>query len=208
MTTRMVHDKIPHNFRARKAQDVAAPGIKAGVQGVIPSILGIAGQARFAGDGNNGATHRAAKNSVGGERFQTRYARVADMLMVTTKGLDALIKIRDSAEAQTDPELAALANDPRVMAAFRKVIEAIGKVADELIEQRWSEMSGKDNQLNVPGMDAALGSIHNPLILDARRIELTRKRAAEMLGAINPERVRQGLPDEPATSYDILKSSK
>jgi len=173
--------------------DVVAPSVQ-GLQGMTPSTIGIAANARFGANSNKGGSRRAGPgNTSGGEKFQTRYARIADMMLTVTKGLDALIKIRDSAEAQEDPELSALASDPRVMAAFNKVIEAIGKAANELISRAGSasqqdeqqppeaDTLAPSNRPNIPGMDSALGSISNPMILDARRLELARKHAAQML---------------------------
>jgi len=183
----MIHDKIPHNVRTTKTRDAVTPSVK-GLQGVIPSTVGIAAKARF--------------------------KRIVGTLGAATLALDSIIKIKDDPNASPDDIAAAdaaLANVnkiiPKLAAAADSLMRAQGKAPNAEASAQHAN-TAQTNAPHDPAMDVALGSIHNPLILDARRIELTRERAAEMLGAINPERVRQGLPDEPATSYDILKSAK
>jgi hypothetical protein len=46
------------------------------------------------------------------------------------------------------------------------------------------------------------GTFQNPYVVDAARIEGSRKKAGEILGALNPERVRAGLPDEVLTDMN------
>jgi hypothetical protein len=53
----------------------------------------------------------------------------------------------------------------------------------------------------------AADSISNPLVLDSRKIELARQRAAELVGANNPARVMLGLPDDTTEGY-VLNSMK
>jgi hypothetical protein len=52
------------------------------------------------------------------------------------------------------------------------------------------------------------GTFQNPHVLDAARMEATRKRANAIVAARNPERVRFGMDDEPLTDYSQLSFMK
>ena len=99
--------KIPHNKRV-PSKDAVLPTVK-GIRTIIPSTLGIADRARFG-----------------------KYVKAADSLV---HGLDAIIKIRNSDEAQQDPELAALANDPRLAKAIDRAISKLAAGVDSLVRE-------------------------------------------------------------------------
>ncbi|MGC2970452.1 hypothetical protein [Paraburkholderia aspalathi] len=99
--------KIPHNKRV-PSKDAVIPGTQ-GIRTIIPSTLGIADRARFG-----------------------KYVKAADALV---HGLDAIIKIRNSDEAQQDPELKALANDPRVAKAIDRAINKLAAGVDSLVRE-------------------------------------------------------------------------
>jgi hypothetical protein len=99
MTTRMIHDKIPHNQRVprnkgKAARDAVTPSVR-GIRTVTPTILGIADRARG-----------------------------------IAIGLKALVTARNLAEATGDAELAALAEDPKVMKAVDRAIKRLGRDVD------------------------------------------------------------------------------
>jgi hypothetical protein len=140
MASRTIHDKIPHNVRVNKettlsqdalrnmyktsaranrraaGQDAVTPSVK-GLQGVNPSTIGIAAQARF--------------------------AELAKVASVAKDGLSAIMAIRDSAEAQANP--AALANNTTFMAVIQRVIAKIGEEVDELTSGAANEGATKSS---------------------------------------------------------------
>lgn len=155
MASRTIHDKIPHNVRVNKGAtlsqetlrqmykssargnrraagaDAVTPTVK-GLQGVMPSTIGIAAQARF--------------------------AKIAKTALVTAKGLDAILKIRDSAEAQADPELAALANNPKFIMVMKLVLEKLsGQLNGLMVEmlQGTQDGQGPDHENDEEALAAA-----------------------------------------------------
>ncbi|WP_322040795.1 hypothetical protein [Burkholderia diffusa] len=102
MTTRMIHDKIPHNQRvprnkAKAARDAVTPSVR-GIRSVTPSVRGIADRARG-----------------------------------IATGLNVLLTARKLATAHGDAELAALAEDPKVMKALDRAIKRLGRDVDRFL---------------------------------------------------------------------------
>ncbi|WP_334070668.1 hypothetical protein [Burkholderia ambifaria] len=101
MTTRILHSKIPHNFRVPSKNRS-----KAARDAVTPSVRGI-----------------ALRKIAGG-------TPIADALRKATKiavGLDALSTARKLAAATGDAELAEIANDPKIMKAVDRAIKRLGR---------------------------------------------------------------------------------
>ncbi|WP_035475148.1 hypothetical protein [Burkholderia sp. WSM2230] len=190
----MIHDKIPHNVRVSKdsaadetmlrgmykaaahksrsnAVDAVTPSVK-GLKGITPSTKGIAANAR--------------------------YADVAKRTVAVASGLDAILKIRDSAQAEENPVLAALVNNSKMFKAIGLMIEKLAaEIQAMLLEDQIAEMTCKssgaaDSTLSVFSVDYGL------------RLEAARKRAREVSAAINPARVAMGLPDTVATADDLF----
>ena len=194
MSTIVRHNKIPHNMRVQKRRgtDAVAPSTQ-GIRGVIPSTLGIQDRARFG-----------------------KYVKAADALV---HGLDAIIKIRGSDEAQQDPELKALANDPRLAKAIDRAINKLATGVDSLVRS-YNEEATDDpeavaagsgtNIANRPtagdptagdptavsGQDGAWRAFDSATI---QLREAANKRASELrhaANAVNPTRVQLGLADD------------
>jgi metal-dependent amidase/aminoacylase/carboxypeptidase family protein len=185
MASRTIHDKIPHNVRVNKtavdeamlramyrsaarrstAGDAVAPSVK-GVQGVQPSVRGIAAKARDA-----------------------RYARLAQVAKVAADGLHAIQTIKDSAEAATNPELAALTNDPAFMAVISKVVEKIGNEVNGLTKPLTSvRMHSEERALRAKEMVTGMAD-SRPILtaedmarVERARAKLSRLKTAEALG--------------------------
>lgn len=197
MATRQTSVKIPKNVRVnRSGKDAVVPSVK-GIRTIIPSTLGIADRARFG-----------------------KYVKAADALV---HGLDAVIKIRNSDEAQQDPELKALANDPRLAKAIDRAINKLAAGVDSLVRS-YNEEATDDpealaagsgtNIVNRPtaGDPTAVsgqdGITHVYTADQALRIERARKAAFNLATALNPARVALGMADDPATSYDCVLNAK
>ena len=103
MSTRILHDKIPHNQRVPRNKGKAAR------DAVTPSVRGI-----------------ALRKIVGSGRI-TDAVRKATKIAV---GLDALLTARKLAAATGDAELAELANDPKIMKAVDRAIKRLGRDVD------------------------------------------------------------------------------
>lgn len=198
MASRMITERIPQNPRVnkgvnvttqkRKAADAVSPSTKASTVGVKPSTIGIAAQKRF--------------------------AQLAKVAAVTFGGLNVIDTIRDSAEEY--PELAALANDPRLMAVIQRVVAKIGKEVDSLTR---NEAAGKgpdhENDEEVlaaareqerTGMDAArpVLTAEDAEHVERARAKLSRLRTAEGMGdAGDIIRAKSGM-DERALDADDL----
>ena len=194
MATTIRNDKIPENWRVGKhdvpsrtdlhrmmrakaakkkaAADAVTPSTQ-GIRTIIPSTLGIADRARFG-----------------------KYVKAADSLV---HGLDAIIKIRNSDEAQQDPELAALANDPRLAKAIDRAIGKLAAGVDSLLRD-YQANSTDDPEAIVTGQTTGQDSAWRAF--DAATIELREKaakRAFELrhaANAVNPARVMLGLADD------------
>lgn len=104
MSTRILHSKIPHNFRVPSKNRS-----KAARDAVTPSVRGI-----------------ALRKIVGSGRI-TDAVRKATKIAV---GLDALLTARKLAAATGDAELAAVANDPKIIKAVDRAIKRLGRDVD------------------------------------------------------------------------------
>ncbi|MGQ7938490.1 hypothetical protein [Paraburkholderia sp. D1E] len=173
MSTVVSHRKIPKNVRVNgTGKDAVAPTVK-GIRTIIPSTLGIADRARFG-----------------------KYVKAADSLV---HGLDAIIKIRNSDEAQADPELKALANDPRLAKAIDKAISKLAAGVDSLVRE-YNETATDDPEALVTGQITGQDGAWRAF--DAATIQLREqaaKRASELrhaANAVNPARVALGLADD------------
>lgn len=83
--------------------------------------------------------------------------------------------------------------------------------AEGVVESNTGELprEGMDSAASTVVMDhlgkvspAEPGTFQNPYVVDAARIESSKKKAGAILGALNPERVRAGLPDEVLTDMN------
>uniref|UniRef100_E1T7E9 Uncharacterized protein n=1 Tax=Burkholderia sp. (strain CCGE1003) TaxID=640512 RepID=E1T7E9_BURSG len=198
MASRMIHDKIPHNVRVNnaaadeamlramyksaaraqrsKTADAVAPSV-VGLKGITPSTKGIAAKARF--------------------------ARLAKVAKATADGLNAIETIRNSEQAASNPELAALVNDPRFLATIQKVVAKIAKEVNELTTVNSDEpkatvspltshrMSQEERVLHAQRLAASqLGAADSGPVITAEdmervaraRAKLSRLKTAEVLG--------------------------
>lgn len=184
MESRTIHDKIPDNVRvnkaaaddamlramykraARKTKDAVTPTVK-GLRGVTPSVKGIAANAR--------------------------YADVAKRTLAVASGLDAILKIRDSAEAEEYPELAAMVNNPKLLKAIGLMIEKLSaEVRAMLLEDQIANATGK------PSGSADSATLPRKSVSFDSKVK-----AATAFGALNPVRVAMGLGDQVATADDL-----
>ena len=188
MATRQTSVKIPKNVRVnRSGKDAVVPSVK-GIRTITPSTLGIADRARFG-----------------------KYVKAAGAFV---HGLDAIIKIRDSDEAQQDPELAALANDPRLAKAIDRAINKLATGVDSLVRS-YNEEATDDPEAVAAGSGTNIANrptAGDPTAVsgqdgawrafDAATIQLreaANKRASELrhaANAVNPTRVQLGLADD------------
>jgi metal-dependent amidase/aminoacylase/carboxypeptidase family protein len=160
------------------------------VQGVQPSVRGIAAKARDA-----------------------RYARLAQVAKVAADGLRAIQTIKDSAEAAANPELAALANDPAFMAVISKVVEKIGNEVNGLIKPLTSvRMHSEERALRAKELVTGMAD-SRPILtaedmarVERARAKLSRLKTAEALGdAGDIVRARFGLESR-AYDSDAMQS--
>ena len=139
--------------------DAVAPSVK-GVQGVQPSVRGIAAKARDA-----------------------RFVRLAQVAKVAADGLRAIQTIKDSAEAATNPELAALANDPAFMAVISKVVEKIGNEVNGLTKPLTSvRMHSEERALRAKEDSRPILTAEDMARVERARAKLSRLKTAEALG--------------------------
>jgi hypothetical protein len=186
MASRVIHDKIPHNVRVNKAATLSQEELRriyraaAGMDAVKPSVKG----------------RQGVKPSTIGIAAQKRFSELAKVAKVAGDGLRAIQTIRDSAEAEAYPELAALANDPRFMAVIQRVIAKIGAEVDELTSgaanegatnssltsRRMSqeERAHRSQALVAAGLDAA-----RPILTaeDMARVEQARAKLSRLMTA-------------------------
>ncbi|WP_147309818.1 hypothetical protein [Paraburkholderia sp. BL6669N2] len=119
-TLRQMYKATSRTNRRAAGVDAVTPSVK-GAKGVIPSTIGVAAQARF--------------------------AKIGKTALVAAEGLDAILKIRDSAEAQADPELAALANDPKFIMVMKLVLEKLsGQLNGLMVEMMYGTSGTADGQ--------------------------------------------------------------
>ncbi|MFM0695638.1 hypothetical protein PQQ64_25600 [Paraburkholderia graminis] len=147
-----------------KSADAVAPSVM-GLKGVKPSTKGIAANARF--------------------------AQLAKVAKVAADGLSAIQTIRDSAEAAANPELAALANDPKLMAVIGKVVEKIIAEVNSLTAPRHSPLNSvrmsaeeKAHHIANGGADAAFIPLtaEDMAAVERAREKLARLQTADALG--------------------------
>ncbi|RZF31323.1 hypothetical protein EVC45_02400 [Paraburkholderia sp. UYCP14C] len=194
MATIVRHEKLPANQR-RAGVDAVTPSVR-GRQGVIPSTIGIAAQKRF--------------------------ARLAQVAKVTTDALKTLNTIRDSEEAEQNPELAALVNDPKFMAVIGRVVAKIGREVDEITgsgEKPLTSSSLSNHRMSQEERVHRIQALANgqdtarPILgaedlarVEAARAKLARLRIAEAIGdAGDIVRARFGMDERPATDEDLMK---
>lgn len=216
MATRMVHDKIPHNPRVVKTRasrdadnlpNLEDYNLKNGTETYGRGMGSEAHESRHR-DARGRALYRIGTAPIynreptvkpGGERFKTRFADDAANLSVHAHslvgGMDAIIKMRDSGDA----ELEAMSRDPRLLKTIDAAISKLGAAVDSLVREYQANSTDDPEALVTGQITGQDGAWH---AFDAETIQLreaANKRASELrhaANAVNPTRVQLGLADD------------
>lgn len=178
--------------RSRRTADAVAPGV-IGIRAVNPSTVGTAEKRRLA-----------------------KLGVIANQAVVIARGLDAIIKARDSAEASGVPELnklVALATGPRMAALINKAVDHLAEQADSILREQNAASNDDPEHLdhtgtfNTPteGDPSAASGMDAAQITRIRHARFsTEMDVAEARGAFNPARVAAGLDDVPDDVYAFM----